>query len=108
MDFGSCSDASDVVSMDGFPSFEKCECKFPDCFLVVITEFIKVLIKLGDFHWGFVGDVFVDVFISKMLFDTLFDVVFAEHDYCCHVLICPDDDDFFVFGEEVESSVLQA
>ena len=75
---------------------------------MVVTEFIEVFVELGDFCWYVVDDVFVDIFVSQMLFDTLFDVVFTEHDYCSHVLICPDDDEFFVFGEEAESSVLQA
>jgi hypothetical protein len=66
-----------VVSMDGFTSSEKCKCKFPDYFLVVITEFIKVFIELSDFCWDAVGDVFEDICVSKMLLNVnaLFDVV---------------------------------
>ena len=81
MDFGSCSEASYVVSMDGFASVEECKCKFSDCLLVVLAEFVKVFIELGDFGLDVVGYVFIDIFVAEVLFDTLFDVVFAEHDY---------------------------
>ncbi len=80
MDFGSCSEASYVVSMDGFASVEECECKFSHCLLVVLVEFVKFFIELSDFGLDVVGYVFIDIFVAKVLFDTLFDVVFAEHD----------------------------
>ncbi len=48
MDFGSCSEASYVVSMDGFASVEEGECCFPYAF-VVFAKFVEVLDELGDF-----------------------------------------------------------
>ena len=98
MDFGSCSEAGDVAPMDGFTSSEKRKCEFPNCSFVDVTEFVEVFIELGDFHWDVIGDVLVDIFVSKMLLHALFDVVFAEHDYRSHVLICPDDDEFLFLG----------
>ena len=56
----------------------------------------------------FACDVFVDLSVSEMFVDALFDTGISQHDDDTHVLICPDDDEFFVFGEEAESSVLQA
>ena len=67
--------------MDGFASVEECECKFSDCLFVVLAEFVKVFIELGNFGLDVVGYVFIDIFVAEVLFDTLFDVVFAEHDY---------------------------
>ena len=75
---------------------------------MVITELVEVFIELGNFGLDVVGYVFVDIFVAKVLFDTLFDVVFAEHEYWSRVLVCLDDDDFFVLGEETEGCALQA
>jgi hypothetical protein len=48
VDLGSCFEASYVVSMDGFASVEECECKFSNCLLVVLAEFVKVFVELGN------------------------------------------------------------
>ena len=81
MDFGSCSRASYVVSVDGFASVEECVCKFSDFLLVVLAEFVKVFVELGNFGLDVVVYVFMNVFVAKVFFDTLFNAVFTEHDY---------------------------
>ncbi len=55
MDFGSCSEAGFVASVDSFASIDECKCKFSNCLLVVFAEFVKFFIELGNFGVNVVG-----------------------------------------------------
>ena len=74
MDFGCCTEASNVISIDFSVSIEVCECLVSKDFFVVGDEVVKFGVEFLDFLLMFACDVFIDLSVSKVLIDALVDV----------------------------------
>ncbi len=74
MDFGCCTEASDVISIDFAASIEECKCFVSKDFFVVGDEVIKFGVEFLDFLLMFACDLFIDLSVSEVLIDALIDV----------------------------------
>ena len=98
MNFGCGSEVDNVVSMYLAAVLKEGECLLSKDSFVFGGEVVKFGVEFFYFFFVVVGDVFVDLSVSKMFVDALFDTGISQHDDDTHVLICPDCYEFFVVG----------